>query len=108
MKKWLTIFIPALTLCACEPVSKHEVTCTIHSIDKQVEQSGDAKSFSTEIYWLVTTDKGAFHIKSDGLWACPEAIGKLKVDSTYILTVDGFCQSSFWGIYPYIVKVERP
>lgn len=108
MKKLLIILTLALTLSACEPVEKHRVTCKVLSIDKQVKQSGSADSFSTEIYWLVTTDNGTYHIKTDGLWACPEAVGQIKPDSTYTLTVDGFCQSSFWGIYPYIVKVDKP
>ena len=108
MKRLFILIGILLLLCGCEPIEKHKVTCKVLSIDKQVKQSGTAKSFSTDIYWLVTTDNGVYHIVSDGLWACPEAVGQLKIDSTYTLTIDGFCESSFWGIYPYIVKVEKP
>lgn len=90
----------------CERIEKHNVTCRILSIDKQTEQHGDSESFHTDIYWLVTTDNGTYHITTDGLWACPEAVGKLKVDSTYTLTINGWFKSSFLGVYPYIVKVK--
>lgn len=96
----------ALTLTGCEPIEKHSTICKIRSIDKQVITSGSNKSFSTDIYWLVITDKGSYHLRTDGLWACPDAVGKLKVDSVYNITVDGWFSSSFLGVYPYIVKVE--
>lgn len=103
------IFLACIfSVMACEPVDKHDVTCKVLSIEKQVEQSGSAEDFSTRIYWLVATDKGAYHITADGLWACPEAVGQLKADSTYTLTVDGWIRSPFFGIYPYIVKVSKP
>lgn len=108
MKKFLLILTLTLTLSACERVNKHSVICKVLSIDKQIEQSGTSKSFSTEIYWLVTTDKGTYHIATDGFWACPEAVGQIKPDSTYIFTIDGLYQSSFYGVYPYIVNVEKP
>lgn len=107
MKRFLFIIALGLMLFGCEPVQKHDVTCKILSIDKQTKQHGDSKSFTTDIYWLVTTDRGTYHITTDGFWPCPEAIGQLKVDSTYTLTVDGWCKSSFFGIYPHIVKVEK-
>lgn len=100
----IAILAPALT--GCEPVSRHTEVCKVLSIQKQVETSGTQSSFSTDIYWLVLTDRGSYHLRTDGLWACPDAVGKLKEDSTYRITVDGWFSSSFWGIYPYIVKVD--
>lgn len=107
MNRFLLFAAVALMFLSCEPVSRHSIQCKVLSIEKQTEQSGSAKSFSTIIYWLVITDRGTFHITTDGLWACPEAVGCLKPDSTYILTVDGLYQSSFFGVYPYIVKVDN-
>ena len=106
-KLLIATIILSLILCGCEAVEKHTEVCKIQSIEKQVETSGDKDSFSTYIYWMVTTDKGTYHVVTEGLWACPEAVGKLKVDSTYRLTVDGWFQSRFLGAYPYIVNVEE-
>lgn len=94
-----------LTLAGCEPVERHTETCKVLSIDKQVETNGSGESFSTDIYWLVVTDKGAFHLRTDGIWACADGVGKLKEGCTYHITVDGWFSSSFWGVYPYIVNV---
>ncbi len=91
---------------ACQPVERHTSTCKVLSIDKQVKTSGSGESFSTDIYWLVVTDKGSFYLRTDGLWACPQAVGMLKVDSTYSITVDGWFSSTFLGVYPYIVNVN--
>ena len=106
MKNLIVLFC-ALFLCACQRIEKHTETCKILSIDKQVETSGTKQSISTRIYWLVVTDKGSFHIVTDGLWACPDAVGRLQIDSVYNLTIDGFYQSSFLGVYPYIVQVNK-
>lgn len=106
MKKLtLILALLALTLVGCEKVDRHSVTCKVLSIDKQVETNGTKNSFSTDIYWLVVTDKGSFHLRTDGLWSCAGAVGKLKEDSTYYITVDGWFKSSILGVYPYIVNV---
>lgn len=103
----LTIFAALVVLLvACERVEKHTETCKVQSIDKQVETVGNGDGFSTDIYWLVVTDKGSYHLRTNGLWACADAVGKLKVDSVYNITVDGWFASSFLGVYPYIVEVE--
>ena len=105
--KHIWIAICALIISACDRVAPHTVTCRVYSIDKQVVHSGDKEHLYTDIYWLVTTDNGTYHIVTDGLWACPEAVGLIKVDSVYTFTVDGFYQSSYWGVYPYIVGVSK-
>lgn len=103
----ILLFIIALIFCQCQRIDKHEITCRVYSIEKQVKTSGSKESFNTDIYWLVTTDRGSYHIVTDGLWACPEAVGQIKADSIYTLTIDGWFESSFWGMYPYIVKVRK-
>lgn len=104
--KHICIAISALILFACEPIDTHSVTCRVYSIEKQVVHSGDKDHLYTDIYWLVTTDNGTYHITTDGFWACPEAVGQIKVDSVYTFTIDGY-KSSFWGIYPHIVSVSK-
>lgn len=102
----LRLVLCAVVLTGCEPIERHSETCKILSIDKQVETSGSGDTFSTDIYWLVVTDNGSYHIRTDGLWACPDAVGAIQKDSVYSLTVDGWFSSSFLGVYPYIVGVS--
>lgn len=108
MKKLTTFLLAlcALALTGCEPIERHTETCKVLSIDKQVKTLGTKDAFSTDIYWLVVTDKGAFHLRTEGLWACADGVGKLKEDSTYQITVDGWFSSTFLGVYPSIVKVS--
>lgn len=104
--KLLILALLAIALTGCQSIEKHTETYKVLSIDKQVETSGTKESFSTDIYWLVVTDKGTFHVVTEGLWACPDAVGKIQKDSIYDLTVDGWFSSSFLGMYPYIVDVS--
>lgn len=101
----LVVLIPAIA--GCQPIKKHTTTATVLSIDKQVETHGSEKSISTSIYWLVVTDRGTFHVTTDGFFSCPEAVGMLKTDSTYNLTIDGFFECPFMDVYPNITKVTK-
>ncbi|MCM1333377.1 MAG: hypothetical protein NC248_12305 [Bacteroides sp.] len=94
-----------LAFCGCERVHKHIETIKVTGVEKMVETHGNEKNFYTEIYWLITTDKGAFYAVPSGLWACPEA-SNFKPDSTYTVTIDGFYKSTFLGIYPYITEIK--
>ncbi len=107
MKKNLfLLLLTSLILAGCQQIEKHRVTCKVLSIDKQVKTSGDKDHFNTDIYWLVVTDRGTFHARTDGYFGCAEATA-LQKDSTYTLTIDGFFQSSFLGVYPFITKVHK-
>lgn len=100
----LLIFtILALFLSQCV---NREVTCTVFSVEKMSETSGYGNSrISTQIYWLVTTDRGTFSIYPDGLWAHPAAAGEIKADSTYIFHIEGWDLPVF-GEYPRITSVR--
>lgn len=107
MKKNLfLLLLTSLIFAGCQQIEKHRVTCKVLSIDKQVKTSGDKDHFNTDIYWLVVTDQGSFHVRTDGYFGCAEATA-LQKDSTYTLTIDGFFQSSFFGVYPFITKVHK-
>lgn len=106
MKKLFLLLLTSFALVGCQKIDKHRVTCKVLSIDKQVKTSGNKDHFNTDIYWLVVTDKGTFHARTDGYFGCAEAT-TLSKDSTYTLTIDGFFQSSFLGVYPYITKVHK-
>ena len=101
----LVVLIPAIA--GCEPIRKHTTKAKVLSIDKQVVTHGSEKSISTDIFWLVVTDGVSYHVSTSGFFSCPEAVGLLKVDSTYYLTIDGFFECRFMGMFPNITKVEK-
>jgi hypothetical protein len=78
---------------------------TILNIDKVEKTEGNSDGFTTRIYYIVSTDKGAFHIRTEGLNAAPECAG-IQVDSTYILTTRG-TSIPIVGVYKCIVKVGK-
>ncbi len=77
---------------------------TILSNEKVEKVHGDEEGFTTEVYYLVTTNKGAYKVVMDGINAAPRCAG-VKKDSTYKLTTRGL-EIPFFGIYPKIIKVE--
>lgn len=60
-------------------------TIRVFSVDKMVETSGTANSFNTDIYYLVSCDKGAYRIDISGIWANPQLIGVIKPNGTYVV-----------------------
>lgn len=90
---------------ACTHVNEKTQTHKILSIDKVEQTHGDSEGFSTEVYYLVTTDKGAYHISTSGFNAAPGCAG-IKKDSTYILTTRGV-NFPFLGMYPNIISVRN-
>lgn len=89
---------------ACEFSNKQTQVHKIHSIDKVEKVHGDSDGFSTELYYMVTTDKGAYKITTEGFNAAPQA-AKVQKDSTYLLTTRGI-RVPFFGIYPKIIDVK--
>lgn len=77
----------------------------VFSIDKVEKTTGDSDGFTTEVYYLVTTDKGAYHISTHGFNAAPNCAG-IKKDSTYYITTRGI-NCPFLGIYPNIISVRE-
>lgn len=64
------------------------------------------KELSTDIYYLVFSDKGTFRVSIDGLFASPGIIGELKEDSSYTARVMGI-DIPVLGIYSNIVSIEN-
>ena len=60
-------------------------TIRVFSVDKMVETSGTANSINTDIYYLVSCDKGAYRIDISGIWANPQLIGVIKPNGTYVV-----------------------
>lgn len=73
------------------------------SISKVEATQGDSEGFYTEVYYLVSTDKGAYKINTIGFNAAPECAG-LVPDSTYILTTRG-TSIPYLGKYKNIIRV---
>ena len=76
----------------------------ILKINKIESVQGDSSGLMTDVYYMVSTDKGAYKIKTEGLNACLECIG-IEEGKTYILTTRGINYPLF-GMYPNIVKYE--
>lgn len=77
---------------------------TICSIDKVEKVEGDQDHFSTSVYYLVTTDKGAYKVKDRGFNAAPQCAA-LQKDSTYILTTRG-TSIPFFNMYENIINYQ--
>lgn len=77
----------------------------ILSIDKIESTEGSSDGFQTRVYYQVSTDKGAYHIRTAGLNAAPQCVG-IKKDSTYTLVTRGV-NIPFIGVYPCIVGIKE-
>lgn len=78
---------------------------TVQSIEKVENVHGDSDGFSTDVYYIVTTDKGCYKIVMSGFNAHPECAA-IKIGETYILTTRGYrCQ--FLGMYPSIINYKQ-
>lgn len=97
--------IVAVTVLACayvfSMINKHTEEQTVLSIDKVENTSGDNNGFSTKVYYIVTTDKGIYHIETTGFNAHPECAG-MKKDSTYMITTRGV-NVPFIGMYQSVI-----
>ena len=76
---------------------------SVLSISKIEATQGDSDGFYTEVYYLVSTDKGAYRINTIGFNAAPECAG-LVPDSTYIITTRG-TSIPYLGKYKNIIRV---
>lgn len=102
--KFIIILI-ILGLCAgCSLMNRKTETHKILSIDKVEQTVGDSDGFNTVVYYLVTTDKGAYKVVMSGFNAAPQCAG-LKKDSTYVLTTRGV-RIPFFGYYPNIIEAR--
>lgn len=104
MRNFVILFIFALSLTSC---INETIDCKVYSVDKIQETSGSAENgFTTDTYWLVSTDEGTYSIQPSGPFAYPQAVGMLKADSAYTLKVEGPHMPLF-GEYGRITKVTK-
>ena len=80
------------------------VQCTIISVDKVEATNGSSDGFYTEVYYIVTTDKGSYQIETSGINAHPECLA-MKKDSTYIISTRGV-YLPILGLYPNIISFK--
>lgn len=85
---------------------EHTVTATVYDVEKITNTHGDKNGFNTEIYYLLSTDHGTYHIGIDGLFAHPEYAKAIQPDSLYQITVIGK-SFPFWGIYPRVKHLNK-
>ena len=91
-------------ICATDLLNRQVQRHTILTMDKVESREGSSDGFSTYVYYIVATDKGAYRVETKGLNAAPQCTG-LKQDSTYLLTTRGL-SIPLLGIYPNIIDVE--
>lgn len=77
----------------------------VNKVDKIGKVSGSKEDISTQIYYLLYTDKGTFRINIDGILAHPEFAGKIEKDSVYEISVCGV-DVPFFGVYRNVVDVK--
>lgn len=80
------------------------LTVKVNRVDKVEETSGSDGETSTNVRYLIYTDKGPFQVNIKGFASCPEAVGRLEKDSTYRLSVCGV-ECRFLGMYRNVTKV---
>jgi hypothetical protein len=115
MRKYLFIALIAMTLLLAmysrdqrfqEGNRELYDTITVYSVDKIVETSGSIEKFSTETYYLVATDNGAYRIDLYGIWANPQLVGVIKQGRTYIVKTE-FFNAPMIKVYKRITKLIR-
>lgn len=47
---------------------EHTITATAYGVEKITKTHGDKDGFNTDVYYLLTTDHGTYHIGIDGLF----------------------------------------
>lgn len=106
----ITIFIVVILVIGSSVLLKnyanpHTDVHKILKIDKIKSVQGDSDGFTTDVYYMVSTNKGAYKIKVHGLNACLECSG-IKEGETYILKTRGM-SFPLIGWYPNIVGYEN-
>ena len=93
-------FIPANYLHSGESV----VRITNITVQQNVSGGSEDAGVSTSYRYIVSTDRGIFHISPDGLYAST-AFGKIEAGATYRIFHRGYT-IPFLGIYPHITHAE--
>lgn len=108
MKKGFLILLIIAFIAVCISANYWNETTQIHkvlAIDKIEAVEGTSDSFSTRVYYQVSTDKGAYHIRTAGLNAAPQCSG-IKKDSVYKIVTRGV-NIPIIGVYPCIIEIKE-
>lgn len=87
--------------------NEHTITVTAYGIEKITNTHGNKDGFSTDVYYLLSTDHGTYRIGIDGIYAHPEYAKSIKSDSVYEITAIGK-SIPFMGIYPRVKELRKP
>lgn len=83
------------------------VNATAYGVEKIIKTHSDSDGrIRTNIYYLLNTDHGTYHIGIDGLYAHPEYAQLIQADSLYQITSIGK-SLPFWGIYPQVKELKK-
>lgn len=112
MKKVFSIAIISILIICIASVAymnfagAQNIDVKVNKLERIERMSTVNKELSTDIYYLLFTDKGTFRISIDGLFASPQIIGELKPDSVYTLKVVGY-EAPILGIYKNVLSIEN-
>ena len=81
------------------------ITIKANRIEKVEKVSSTEGEVSTEVYYLLFTDKGTYTINISGIFSRPEILGRIKGDSIYKIETIGL-DIPFMGIYPSVLSIE--
>ncbi len=84
---------------------KNYVDATVTSITTKQNITSYDGSVTTSYEYLVSTDKGVFHIRPDGLTAS-KYFGRLEEGKKYSFMTRGYT-IPFFGFYPSIITANR-
>lgn len=82
--------------------NEHTTTVTAYGIEKITNTHGNKDGFSTDVYYLLSTDHGTYRIGIDGIYAHPEYAKSIKPDSVMKLPLSG----SRYPLWVYIRELK--
>ena len=97
------VFCIAVWLFA-EMYNPHSVDCTVTNVQLVTDVQGSDGTVTTTVYYMVTTDKGLFKLKTNGINAASGIISKVEAGNSYLFEVRGI-EFPFFGMYANIVHV---
>ena len=87
---------------AFQDISSH----TIKSVELVNNVHGSDGDIWTSVYYVVVTDKGIYHLKTDGINAAPGIVGKIEEKKGQVCTLETRgIHIPFFGIYKSIINI---
>lgn len=86
--------------------NKRNINARVVKVDKVEEIKRNDSGITTDVYYLVFTNKGVFRVNIKGLLARPHLAGKIKQDSLYRFELVGF-EIPLLGVYSNVLEANK-